>query len=129
MTTKTRVALAGAGKIGEAIAVLLRASGDYEISVLEKDYARLAPHAAAGLRTHACDLGNERALAGLIAGHDAVISAAPFSGTWMPTDPTPESELPCPPSMRSCITSGAPDSTSSPIEPGVTSPLPEPPMR
>jgi saccharopine dehydrogenase-like NADP-dependent oxidoreductase len=81
MTTKTRVALAGAGKIGEAIAVLLRASGDYEITILEKDYARLAPHAAAGLRTHACDLGNERALAGLIAGHDAVISAAPYTLT------------------------------------------------
>src|SRR2546423_3456077 len=79
MATRTRVVLAGAGKIGEAIVALLTASGDYEITIVDAEAARLAPFA--GLRVHECDLADGRELRSILAGHDAVICAAPYSLT------------------------------------------------
>jgi len=38
---KSRVALVGAGKIGDAIAHLLLQSGDYDVLVLDQNEARL----------------------------------------------------------------------------------------
>ncbi len=75
---KTKVVLAGAGKIGEAIVALLAQSGDYEITVLEQDAERLRGFEREGLRTVACELGDEGILAPILAGHDAVISASPY---------------------------------------------------
>jgi saccharopine dehydrogenase-like NADP-dependent oxidoreductase len=75
---KTRVVLAGAGKIGEAIVALLGGSGDYDITVIEQDVERLAPYREAGLRTHCCVLSDQAQLVPLLAQHDAVISACPF---------------------------------------------------
>jgi len=81
MARKTRVVLAGAGKIGEAIVALLGASGDYELTIVDADAARLKAHAAAGLRVHACDLGDVRQVRSILAGHDAVLCAAPYTLT------------------------------------------------
>ncbi|MGD9954124.1 MAG: saccharopine dehydrogenase NADP-binding domain-containing protein, partial [Burkholderiales bacterium] len=75
---KTKVVLAGAGKIGEAIVALLAQSGDYEITVLEQDAERLRGFEREGLRTVACELGDEGILAPILAGHDVVISASPY---------------------------------------------------
>jgi len=75
---RTRVVLAGAGKIGEAIVALLEGSGDYEVTVIEQDVERLAPYREAGLRTHCCVLSDQSHLVPLLAQHDAVISACPY---------------------------------------------------
>jgi saccharopine dehydrogenase-like NADP-dependent oxidoreductase len=75
---KTKVVLAGAGKIGEAIVALLQGSGDYEITVIEQDAGRLEPYRAEGLRTHCGALSEPSHLVPMLRGHDAVISACPF---------------------------------------------------
>ncbi len=75
---KSKVVLAGAGKIGEAIVALLAQGGDYDITVLERDPERLRAFERDGLRTLACELGDEGALARILAGHDAVVSACPY---------------------------------------------------
>jgi saccharopine dehydrogenase-like NADP-dependent oxidoreductase len=72
------VVLAGAGKIGEAIVALLVPTGDYDVTIVEQDAGRLEAFAAQGLRTVACEVGEERALAPVLSGHDAVISACPY---------------------------------------------------
>ncbi len=73
-----KVVLAGAGKIGEAIVALLGASGDFELTVIEKDPERLGPYRRMGLAVHESALESEEALVPLLAGHDAVISACPY---------------------------------------------------
>lgn len=75
---KTKVVLAGAGKIGEAIVALLTQAGDFDITVLEQDRERLSGFAREGIRTVAGALGEENELVPVLAGHDAVISACPF---------------------------------------------------
>ncbi len=75
---KTKVVLAGAGKIGEAIVALLEQSGDYEITILEQDRERLRGFEREGLRLVAGPLGDEDELAKLLEGQDAVMSACPF---------------------------------------------------
>jgi saccharopine dehydrogenase-like NADP-dependent oxidoreductase len=75
---RTKVVLAGAGKIGEAIVALLVPTGDYDVTIVEQDAGRLEAFAAQGLRTVACEVGEERALAPVLSGHDAVISACPY---------------------------------------------------
>lgn len=75
---KTKIVLAGAGKIGEAIVALLGGSGDYDITVVEQDAARLAIYEAMGLRTHGCALTDKAQLTPILAAHDAVISACPY---------------------------------------------------
>jgi len=75
---KSRVVLAGAGKIGEAIVALLAQSGDYDITILDEDRERLRAFERDGFRTLACALGDEGVLAPMLAGHDSVISACPY---------------------------------------------------
>lgn len=78
---KTRLILFGAGKIGEAIALLLAASGDYALTVVDRDEDRLAALAAQGhadLRVVGADLGDGHALAALTEGHEFAVSACPF---------------------------------------------------
>lgn len=81
MTGKTKVVLAGAGKIGEAIVALLAQAGDYEITILEQDRERLRRFEAEGVRTVAGSLGDEDELARVLGGHQAVISACPYTLT------------------------------------------------
>ena len=75
---KTKVVLAGAGKIGEAIVALLAPTGDYELTIVEQDGAKLRAFAEQGLRTVACEVAEAQQLAPVLAGHDAVVSACPY---------------------------------------------------
>jgi saccharopine dehydrogenase-like NADP-dependent oxidoreductase len=74
----TPLILLGAGKIGETIAQFLHGSGDYALTVADKDPIRLAPFAELGVKTARADFGDNHALASLIRGHAMVISACPF---------------------------------------------------
>ncbi|HEX8013482.1 MAG TPA: saccharopine dehydrogenase NADP-binding domain-containing protein [Casimicrobiaceae bacterium] len=74
----TPLILLGAGKIGETIAHLLHASGDYALTVADRDRARLAPIDALGVKTVQAKLDDPRALAALLRGQAMVISAVPF---------------------------------------------------
>jgi saccharopine dehydrogenase-like NADP-dependent oxidoreductase len=75
---KTKLALLGAGKIGEAIVNLLAATGDYEITVADRDTARIAALGDAGVHVTGVDFGDENGLRALLAGHSVVVSASPF---------------------------------------------------
>jgi len=75
---KTRTILLGAGKIGETITHLLHASGDYALTVVDQDAARLAPIEALGVPTVRAELGSSERLRELIRGQEIVLSACPF---------------------------------------------------
>ena len=74
-----KIMVAGAGKIGSAIAALLGATRDYSVTV-----ADASPAALAGIKTGprvqrlALDISKPAALRAALAGHYAVLSAAPF---------------------------------------------------
>jgi saccharopine dehydrogenase-like NADP-dependent oxidoreductase len=74
-----KIMVAGAGKIGSAIAALLAASRDYAVTVADASPAALAG-IATGPRVQrlALDLTNPAALRAALAGQYAVLSAAPF---------------------------------------------------
>jgi saccharopine dehydrogenase-like NADP-dependent oxidoreductase len=73
-----RVALLGAGHIGQTIARLLHAAGDYEVTLLDKNPASLAVLAAEGIATAQVDSDNRHALAAQLRGKDTVINALPY---------------------------------------------------
>jgi len=73
------VVIAGAGKIGAIIAIMLAQSGSYHVTLIDKDAAHLAkitPHPA--LTTAPIDISNRQALNELLRGKFAVLSALPF---------------------------------------------------
>jgi saccharopine dehydrogenase-like NADP-dependent oxidoreductase len=74
----TRLTLVGAGKIGEAIVALLGGTGDYRLTVVDRDRARLGAFEAAGLAVKHCDLETAEELTPQLAGEDMVISAGPY---------------------------------------------------
>jgi saccharopine dehydrogenase-like NADP-dependent oxidoreductase len=74
----TSLTVLGAGKIGETIAHLLHASGDYALTVADQDRARLAPIEALGVKTVQAKFDDPRALGALLRDHAMVISAVPF---------------------------------------------------
>ena len=74
----TRIILLGAGKIGETIAHLLHASGDYALTVADHDAARLSPIEALGVRTERAEFTSPERLRELIRGHEMVLSACPY---------------------------------------------------
>lgn len=79
MTTK--LILLGAGKIGDAILNLLSHTGDYEITVADKDPERLKYVDQAGfpnVKTALADLGDKNAVTELIKGHQVTLSACPY---------------------------------------------------
>jgi len=79
-----KIALLGAGHIGQTIARLLAGCGDYAVTVCDQNAAALARIAeaatAAGAPVHTRVLDSEDAAAlhGAIAGHDAVVNALPY---------------------------------------------------
>lgn len=73
-----RIALLGAGHIGQTIATLLAASGDFQVTVIDHDAAALSRIDAGGLSTALIDTDNASALGGALAGHDAVVNALPY---------------------------------------------------
>ncbi|WP_151634557.1 saccharopine dehydrogenase family protein [Noviherbaspirillum aerium] len=78
---KTKVILLGAGKIGDAILNLLSHSGDYRLTVADRDPERLA-HVQAmqfpDVTTVQADIADGGAVAKLIDGHEVALSACPY---------------------------------------------------
>ena len=75
----TKVAVVGAGKIGEMILGLLLGTEDYEVSVFdasEAQFERLPNHSR--LTKLCIDVTDEAALSVALSGHFAVLSATPF---------------------------------------------------
>lgn len=78
---QTRLILLGAGKIGDAILNLLSHSGDYRLTVADRDPQRLAHIETMkfpGVSTFSADITDALTLAGLIEGHDVALSACPY---------------------------------------------------
>lgn len=76
-----RIALLGAGHIGQTIARLLAASGDYQVTLIDRDAAALGRVGGAGLTsitTQAIDSADAPALLAALRGHDAVVNALPY---------------------------------------------------
>lgn len=75
-----QVLLLGAGKIGSGIAEFLAATGDYQVTVADREPAnleRLPP--VPGIRTLQLDAGDAHALDAAVAGKFAVVNAGPFN--------------------------------------------------
>jgi saccharopine dehydrogenase-like NADP-dependent oxidoreductase len=76
------ILLIGAGKIGETIADMLCASGDYRVTVADRSDLQLQKlPRRANLKMFALDVGDADALAASLKGRYAVLSAAPYSVT------------------------------------------------
>src|SRR6185437_13465373 len=76
------VLLVGGGKIGIAITQFLSQSGDYRVTVLDRDAAMLArmpKHSSVQLRER--EIGDAREFSHEVEGHDMVLSATPFHMT------------------------------------------------
>ena len=73
-----RTTLLGAGHIGQTIARLLSTSGDYQLTVVDRDPAPLEALAGLPLAARVADTSDPASLAGLLRGQDAVINALPY---------------------------------------------------
>lgn len=67
-----KVAIAGAGLIGHTIAHMLRETGDYEVTALDRDTHALDKLAAQGIATLRVDSGDAAALRGALEGFDVL---------------------------------------------------------
>jgi saccharopine dehydrogenase-like NADP-dependent oxidoreductase len=76
------ILLIGAGKIGETIADMLGATGDYRITVADRSAPQLSRlKSGRNLQILPLDVGDSAALAKALTGRYAVLSAAPYSVT------------------------------------------------
>lgn len=78
---KTKLILLGAGKIGDAIINLLSHTGDYVLTVADRDPARMQYVQQAefsNVSTVQTDLADVQSVAELISGHDVTLSACPY---------------------------------------------------
>ena len=79
-----RIALLGAGHIGQTITRLLQRSGDYQVTVVDRSAQALAllngarPEGAAAAGTRAVDTSDAAALREVLRGQDAVLNALPY---------------------------------------------------
>ena len=73
-----KIALLGAGHIGQTIARLLHASGDYEVTVFDKNARYLAALAAGDIQTLVVDTADASALRARLSGMDTVVNALPY---------------------------------------------------
>ena len=71
--SRTRVTIAGGGRIGTAIAALLGPTGDYDLTIVD----RVAPRTTTA-RTVIADVTDPGALTAALAGSDLVVNALPF---------------------------------------------------
>ena len=76
-----KLLLVGGGKIGSAITDMLGATGDYAITVADRDGASLSRLTAANLSRAQIDISDASALEAVAKGHDMVVSAAPYTLT------------------------------------------------
>ncbi len=73
-----RITLLGAGHIGQTIARLLATSGDYDVTVLDRDAAALARLQPLPLQTRVADTADPAVLLQALRGQQAVINALPY---------------------------------------------------
>lgn len=73
-----RVMLIGSGNIGQMIVEMLGATGDYRVTLVDQTAELLARIDRPGLEKRMLDAADVDALEAAMAGHDAVLSAAPF---------------------------------------------------
>ena len=74
-----KIALLGAGHIGQTIARLMQHSGDYQVTVFDQSAAALKRAAdASGAATCVVDSDDHAALLAALRGHDTVINALPY---------------------------------------------------
>lgn len=73
-----KIALLGAGHIGQTIARLLHATGDYQVTVLDKNPAYLKVLADEGIATIEVQGDDKAALVQGVRGKDAVVNALPY---------------------------------------------------
>ena len=73
-----KIALLGAGHIGQTIARLLHGSGDYQVTVLDKNEKYLSTLAAEGIDTAVVDSDDKASLMAALHDRDAVVNALPY---------------------------------------------------
>ena len=73
-----KIALLGAGHIGQTIARLLHGSGDYQVSVYDRNSQALDLLAREGMRTVMLDSADARSLLDAVKGQDTVVNALPY---------------------------------------------------
>ncbi len=73
-----RITLLGAGHIGLTIARLLAASGDYDVTVVDRSPEALARLSGPRIQTRVADTAQAADLLALLRGQDAVINALPY---------------------------------------------------
>lgn len=76
-----RVMVVGAGKIGGAIAQFLSATGDYRVSLVDRDKQSLGRASFSRVEQRSVDITDAREFADVVEGHEIVLSATPFSLT------------------------------------------------
>ncbi|WP_420585435.1 saccharopine dehydrogenase family protein [Ruegeria sp.] len=72
------ICVVGAGKIGQMIAILLKNSPNYDVTVADHDLKALGEISKLGVASKQIDAKDEAGLAEGLKGFDAVLSAAPF---------------------------------------------------
>jgi saccharopine dehydrogenase-like NADP-dependent oxidoreductase len=75
------VMLVGGGKIGVAITEFLTSSGDYRVTVVDRDAASLERMPRKNVDLRQVEIGDARDFAHEVEGHDIVLSATPYSLT------------------------------------------------
>ena len=73
-----RITLLGAGHIGQTIARLLAASGDYEVTVVDRSAEALAQVGAPGARLKQAETAHPAELLAVLQGQQAVVNALPY---------------------------------------------------
>ena len=76
--TALKIALLGAGHIGQTIAQLLTDSGDFEVTVVDRSAPALAKLNGSAANRMQRDTDDPQALLSAIRGHDVVINALPY---------------------------------------------------
>ncbi|MEJ0028234.1 MAG: saccharopine dehydrogenase family protein [Rhizomicrobium sp.] len=80
------VMLVGGGKIGIAIAELLSGTGDYRVTVADRDAASLARMPRTNVTTRVVEIADPASFAAAVKGHDVVLSATPYHLTAVVAD-------------------------------------------
>lgn len=75
------VLLVGGGKIGVAITEFLSSTGDYKVTVADRDAASLSRMPTKNVTTRAVEIGDAGTFAHEVEGHDIVLSATPYNLT------------------------------------------------
>ncbi len=73
-----RITLLGAGHIGQTIASLLSATGDYDVTVVDRSAAALAKLAHLPVKTVQAETAEPQSLLRVLRGQEAVINALPY---------------------------------------------------